>query len=353
MGLLNYREIFHPKGGFMAQMKAALVRKAKGDWEVVDKEIPEPAAGSVRVKVAACGVCHSDMYTKDGLWPGLQFPRSPGHEIAGTVDALGAGVTQWKKGQRVGIGWMGGYCGECLACREGDFVNCKKLQVPGIAYDGGYGQYVVAPAHALAALPEKLSFEEAAPILCAGITTFNALRNSKARAGDLVAIQGIGGLGHFAVQFANKMGFKTVAISSGKDKEALATQLGAHAYIDGAKENPAEKLTAMGGARVILATAPSGKAITPLFNGLGLQGELVVVGASPDLIEVSAMQLIQMSRGIRGWPSGKPQDSEDALNFCALTGVRAMIEKFPLARVAEGYERMMTNKVRFRAVLVH
>ena len=337
----------------MNKMKAVQVTHAKGKLELIEREIPNPGPGEVRVQVKACGVCHSDHYTTDGLWPGLKFPRSPGHEIAGIIDDVGAGVTLWKKGQRVGIGWNGGYCGECNACRRGDFVNCQNGRIPGISYDGGYANFVVAPTVALARLPEKLSFEEAGPILCAGITTFNALRHSGARPGDLVAVQGIGGLGHLAVQFANKMGFHVAAISKGADKQPLVAKLGAHLYIDTEKNDAAKKLTELGGARVILATAPSGKSISPLFDGLGLQGELIVVGASPDPIEVSAMQLIQKTRTLRGWPSGNPADSEDALNFAVLTGVRAMIETFPLEKAAEGFDRMMTNKARFRAVLVH
>lgn len=334
-------------------MKVAQVSRKAGPFEIVEKDIPEPGTGQVRIQAKACGICHSDVLTKEGLWPGVQYPRSPGHEIAGIVDAVGAGVTAWKKGQRVGLGWNGSYCGECQACRRGDFVSCANLQVPGISFDGGYADYVMAPSKNLAPLPEALTFEEAAPILCAGVTTFNALRNSGAQPPDLVAVQGIGGLGHLGIQFANKMGFKVAAISKGKDKEALARKLGAHVYINADQGDPAAQLTALGGARVILATAPSGKSMSALIGGLGRRGELVVLGAGPDPIEANSFVLISQSRSVQGWASGNPADSEDALNFCALTGVRAMIETFPLAKASEAYDRMMSNKVRFRAVLVH
>jgi D-arabinose 1-dehydrogenase-like Zn-dependent alcohol dehydrogenase len=336
-----------------AAMKAVQVGKKGGAFEVVERDRPEPGPGQVRIEVKACGICHSDFFTKEGLWPGVQYPRSPGHEIAGVIDGVGQGVTGWPKGKRVGLGWAGAFCGECLPCRHGDFVLCTTLQVPGIHFDGGYSHYVIAPANALASLPEALSFEEAAPILCAGVTTFNALRHTSARPGDLVAIQGIGGLGHLGIQFANKMGFKVAAISRGKDKEAFAKKLGAHVYIDAEKGDPAAQLTSFGGARVILATAPSGKSMTALFNGLGYLGELLTIGGSPEPVEVSPIQLITQERSMRGWASGSPIDSEETLNFCALTGVRAMIETFPLEKAADAYDRVMSNKVRFRAVLVH
>lgn len=334
-------------------MRAAQVSRKGGSFEIVQKEIPSPGRGEVRIKVKACGVCHSDLMTIENLWPGIVYPRSPGHEIAGVVDAVGDEVTGWKKGQRVGLGWNGRYCGECQPCRRGDFVNCVILQIPGIHFDGGYANYVIAPSRNLAPLPDALSFEEAAPILCAGITTFNAMRNSGAQPPALVAIQGIGGLGHLGIQFANKMGFKVAAISRGKDKESLARKLGAHLYIDADQGDPAAQLKSLGGARVILATAPSGKSMTPLFGGLGLRGVMITIGASPDPIEVSSVQLINQTRRLQGWPSGNPADSEDALNFCALTGVRPMIETFPLDKVSEAFDRMMSNKVRFRAVLMH
>jgi D-arabinose 1-dehydrogenase-like Zn-dependent alcohol dehydrogenase len=336
-----------------AAMKAAQVGKKGGPLEIVQREIPQPGYGEVRIEVKACGICHSDMLTKEGLWPGIQYPRSPGHEVAGVIDAVGSGVTNWPKGKRVGLGWTGSFCGECIPCRNGEFVHCQKLGVPGIHFDGGYSHFVIAPANAMAALPEALSFEEAAPILCAGVTTFNALRSSSAKPGDLVAIQGIGGLGHLGVQFANKMGFNVAAISRGKDKEAFAKKLGAHVYVDADKGDPAAQLTAMGGAQVVLATAPNSKAMSALVNGLCFHGELLVIGAAPEAIEVSPFQLIPLGLSIRGWASGSPIDSEEALNFCALTGVRPMIETFPLEKAGEALERTLSNKVRFRAVLVH
>lgn len=320
-------------------------------FDLVERDIPSPQSKQVRIKIKATGVCHSDCYTLQGSFPGVQLPRIPGHEIAGIIDEVGPDIHSWKEGQRVGVGWSGIRCNECLSCRRGDFITCEKHKVTGIHYDGGYAQYMIAPIEALAAIPDEISFEEAGPLLCAGITTFNSLRHSQAKPGDLVAIQGIGGLGHLAIQFANKMGFKTVAISGGSDKEALAKKLGAHIYIDGEKENVATSLNKLGGARVILATAPSGKAITPLIDGLGNQGQLVIVGASMDPIGVSAMQLIGLRRSIQGWPSGTAVDSEDALRFCAQTGVRPMIEVFPLEKAAQAYEHMMSNKARFRCVL--
>ena len=335
----------------MPKMKVVQVAKPGGNFEVVDRDIPKPGLNQVRIQVKACGVCHSDMYAKEGLWPGTQYPRAPGHEIAGIIDETGPGVTRWKKGQRVGVGWAGGFCGECNACRRGFFVNCQNLQVTGLSFDGGYAEYVIAPREALAAIPDALLFEEAAPLLCAGVTTFNSLRHTGARAGDLVAIQGIGGLGHLGVQFSNKMGFHTVAISKGKDKEPLARKLGAHVYLDTDKCNPAEELQKLGGAQVILATAPNAKATSPLIDGLCITGELVVVGASMDPMEISSLQLIRATRTVRGWPSGSSVDSEDTMKFCALTGIRPMIEKFPRENATQAYEKMITNKVRFRAVL--
>lgn len=338
----------------MERMKSVAVNEAH-QFDVVQKEVPIPKSGEVRIKVMACGVCHSDIYTKEGLWPNIQYPRIPGHEVAGIIDEIGptisSSTSKWKKGQAVGVGWAGRLCGQCTPCRRGEFVCCENHQVTGIHYDGGYAQYMIAPVEALAAIPEGLSFEEAAPLLCAGVTTFNALRNSGARPGDRVAILGIGGLGHLAVQFANKMGFETVAISRGEDKKSLAKKLGAHVYLDTEKDAVAE-LNKMGGARVILATAPSGKAITPFVEALGLRGELVIVGASTDPIEISARQLIPLKRTIRGWASGSSIDSEEAMKFCVLTGVRALIEKFPLEKAADAYQQMISNKAKFRAVLV-
>jgi D-arabinose 1-dehydrogenase-like Zn-dependent alcohol dehydrogenase len=335
----------------IAPMKAAQVPKPGADFEIVEREIPNPGAGQVRVKVQACGVCHSDSFTKEGQWPGIQYPRVPGHEIAGIVDELGAGVTEWKKGQRVGVGWHGGHDGTCLYCQRGDFRNCVNMQVPGISYDGGYQQYMVAPSNAVVAMPGGLGDVEAAPLLCAGITTYNALRRSGAMPGDLVAIQGIGGLGHLGIQFANKFGYKVVAIGRGSENAALAKKLGASVYIDSKAANAAEELQKLGGAQVILATAPSSKAMSELINGLGPNGKLIVIGAAFDPIEVTPVQLITGSRTIQGWASGTPADEEDTLRFAELSGVRPMIETYPLEKAAEAYARMMSGKAQFRVVL--
>src|SRR5438034_4067751 len=310
----------------IAPMKVAQVPKAGGDFEIVEREIPKPGPGQVRIKVQACGVCHSDVLTKEGLWPGIQYPRVPGHEVAGIVDEVGAGVTEWKTGQRAGVGWHGGHDGTCLACRRGDFGNCQTMKIAGISYDGGYQQYMVAPMEALAAIPESLSNTEAAPLLCAGITTFNALRHSGAFPGDLVAVQGIGGLGHLGVQFARKFGYKVAAIGRGSENATLAKKLGAEVYIDSGSTNAAEALQKLGGARVILATAPSSKAMSELIDGLGPNGKLIVIGAAFDPIEVTPIQLISGSRTIQGWAAGTPADSEDTLRFAELSGVRPMIE---------------------------
>ncbi len=333
-------------------MKVALIPKAGADFQVVEREIPTPGAGQVRIRVQACGICHSDVITKEGVaWPGLEYPRVPGHEVAGIIDELGAGVSSWKKGQRVGVGWHGGQDGTCLQCRRGDFRNCRNLKIPGISYDGGYQEYMVAPVEALAAIPEGLNDAEAAPLLCAGITTFNALRHSGALPSDLVAVQGIGGLGHLGVQFANKFGYKVAAIGRGSENAAFAKKLGASVYIDSEATNAAEELQKMGGAQVILATAPSSKAMSELIDGLGPNGKLMVIGAAFDPIEVTPMQLISGSRTIQGWAAGTPTDSEDTLRFAELTGVRPMIETYPLEKAAEGYARMMSGNARFRVVL--
>jgi len=332
-------------------MKVAQISKAGADFEIVEREIPKPGAGEVLIKVQACGVCHSDVLTKEGAWPGIQYPRVPGHEVAGIIDELGAGVSEWKKGQRVGVGWHGGQDGTCLSCRRGDFRNCRNLKIAGISYDGGYQQYMVAPVEALAAIPESLSDVEAAPLLCAGITTFNALRHSGAMPGDLVAVQGIGGLGHLGIQFANKFGYKVVAIGRGSENAALAKELGANVYIDSKSTNAAEELQKLGGAQAILATAPSSKAMSELVNGLGPNGKLMVVGATFDAIEVTPIQLISGSRTIQGWAAGTPSDSEDTLRFAELTGVRPMIETYPLEKAAEAYARMMSGNAQFRVVL--
>ncbi|MEQ1474452.1 MAG: alcohol dehydrogenase [Candidatus Acidiferrum sp.] len=335
----------------MAKMKVAQISGPGAEFELVDREIPSPAAGQVRIRVQACGVCHSDSFTKEGHWPGITYPRVPGHEIAGVIDELGSGVTGWTKGQRVGVGWHGGQDGVCLSCRRGDFGNCEKLLIPGISYDGGYAEYVVVPVQALAAMPDALDPAEAAPLLCAGITTFNALRHSGALPGDLVAVLGIGGLGHLGIQFASKFGYRTVAIGRGPENAARAKKLGAVEYIDSQATNGAQALKKMGGARVILATAPSSKAMTELIDGLGPHGTLLVVGASMDPIEATPVQLITGARTIQGWSSGIPTDSEDTLRFSEMTGVRPLIEKYPLAKAAEGYARMMSGKAEFRVVL--
>ncbi|HXN17704.1 MAG TPA: alcohol dehydrogenase [Candidatus Binatus sp.] len=335
----------------IAPMKAAQVPKPGGDFEIVEREIPKPQVGHVRVKVQACGVCHSDVLTKEGQWPGIQYPRVPGHEIAGIVDELGEGVTAWKKGQRVGVGWHGGHDETCLYCRRGDFGNCVNMQIPGISYDGGYQQYMVAPANALVAMPDSLNNVEAAPLLCAGITTYNALRHSGAMPGDLVAIQGIGGLGHLGIQFANKFGYKVAAIGRGSENAALAKKLGAQVYIDSQSTKAAEELQKLGGAQAILATAPSSKAMSELIDGLRPNGKLMVIGATFDPMEVTPIQLISGSRTIQGWASGTPADEEDTLRFAELSGVRPMIETYPLEKAAEGYARMMSGKAQFRVVL--
>src|SRR5881398_2356784 len=335
----------------MPKMKVAQVPKAGADFEIVEREIPQPGPGQVRIRVQACGVCHSDMLTKEGVWPGIVYPRVPGHEVAGVIDQAGAGVTQWKKGQRVGVGWHGGQDGTCLACRRGDFVNCANLKVSGISYDGGYQEYMLAPVEALARMPESLDAAEAAPLLCAGITTFNALRHSGALPSDLVAVQGIGGLGHLGIQFASKFGYKVAAIGRGSENAALAKKLGASVYIDSVATNAAAELQKLGGARVILATAPSSKAMSELIDGLGPNGKLVVIGATFDPIEVTPIQLISGSRTIQGWAAGTSADSEDTLNFAELSGVRPMIETYPLEKAAEAYERMLSGKAQFRVVL--
>jgi D-arabinose 1-dehydrogenase-like Zn-dependent alcohol dehydrogenase len=332
-------------------MKVAQISKPGADFEIVEREIPEPGAGQVRIKVLACGICHSDVLTKEGLWPGIQYPRVPGHEVAGIIDELGPGVSAWTQGQRVGVGWHGGQDGTCRACRRGDFRNCRNVKIPGISYDGGYQQYMVAPVEALAAIPESLSAIEAAPLLCAGITTFNSLRHSGAVPGDLVAVQGIGGLGHLGIQFAHKFGYRVAAIGRGSENAALARELGANAYIDSKATNAAQELQKLGGAQVILATAPSSKAMSELIDGLGPNGKLMVIGGALDPIEVTPIQLIFGSRTIQGWSSGTPADSEDTLQFAELTGVRALIETYPLERAAEAYARMLSGDAQFRVVL--
>jgi len=335
----------------IAPMKAAQISKGGADFQTVEREIPKPGVGHVRIKVQACGVCHSDVFTKEGQWPGIQYPRVPGHEIVGIIDELGDGVSEWKKGQRAGVGWHGGHDGTCLACRRGDFGNCRNLKIPGISYDGGYEEYMVAPVEALTAIPEGLGDVEAAPLLCAGITTYNALRHSGALPGDLVAVQGIGGLGHLGIQFANKFGYKVAAIGRGSENAPLAKKLGASVYIDTKATNAAEELQKLGGAQVVLATAPSSKSMSALVDGLGPNGRLMVVGVAFDPLEVTPVQLITGSRTIQGWAAGTPADAEDTLRFAELTGVRPMIETYPLAKAAEAYARMMSGHAQFRVVL--
>jgi D-arabinose 1-dehydrogenase-like Zn-dependent alcohol dehydrogenase len=332
-------------------MKAAQIPKSGAEFQIVEREIPEPGAGHVRIKVQACGVCHSDSLTVEGAWPGIQYPRIPGHEVAGIIDEVGAGVSAWEKGQRVGVGWHGGQDNTCRECRRGDFRNCQNLKIPGISYDGGYQQYMVAPIEALVSIPDSLNDVEAAPLLCAGITTYNALRHSGALPGDLVAIQGIGGLGHLGVQFANKFGYKVAAIGRGSENAGLAKKLGATVYIDSKATNAAEELQKLGGAKVVLATAPNSKAMSELINGLGPNGKLVVIGATFDPIEVAPVQLIGGSKTIQGWAAGTPADSEDTLRFAELSGVRPMIETYPLEKAAEAYARMMSGNAQFRVVL--
>ena len=335
----------------MSRMKAVQVSKPGGNFEIVERPIPEPARGQVRIKVEACGICHSDALVKEGHWPGIQYPRVPGHEIAGRIDAVGADVTLWKRGQRVGVGWHGGHDFTCEACRRGDFLLCQVGKITAISFDGGYAEYMIANAEAVAAIPDDLPADQAAPLLCAGITVYNSLRNSGARGGDLVAVQGIGGLGHLGIQYARQMGFRTVAIGRGGDKGPLARKLGAHEYVDTSAGAPAEALQKLGGARVILATAPDSKAISALVDGLAANGKLVIVGASPEPLTITPLQLIGARRSIQGWPSGTAKDSEDTMQFSALTGVRPMIERYPLEKAADAYQQMISGKARFRVVL--
>src|SRR2546421_4465417 len=333
-------------------IKAAQIGKAGGDFELVEREIPEPGARQVRVKVEACGICHSDVLVKEGLWPGLQYPRVPGHEIAGRIDAVGDNVTPWKSGQRVGVGWHGGHCFVCEQCRRGDFAMCVNRKVTGIDFDGGYAEYIIAPATALAAIPDELPAEEAGPLMCAGVTVFNALRKSGARAGEVVAVQGIGGLGHLGIQYARRMGFETVAINRGNDKEPLARKLGAHHYIDSSATDAVTELQKLGGASVILATAPNAQAISALVEGLSPSGKLLVPAAPAEPLTINVLSLIMGRRSVAGWYSGTANDSQDTMEFSAPNDVQPMIEKYSLDRVAEAYEQMHSGKVRFRVVLV-
>jgi D-arabinose 1-dehydrogenase-like Zn-dependent alcohol dehydrogenase len=333
------------------KMKAAQISSGGGDWEIVEREIPEPGIGQVRVKVEACGICHSDVLVKDGLWPGLQYPRVPGHEVAGRIDAIGDAVVQWSNGQRVGVGWHGGHCFVCEQCRRGDFAMCIKRKVTGFDFDGGYAEYMIAPSNAVAVIPDEMPAEEAGPFMCAGVTVYNGLRNSGARAGDVVAVHGIGGLGHLGVQYARQMGFDTVAINRGNDKQELAEKLGAHHYIDATATDVVAELQKLGGARVILATAPSAQAISALVDGLAPGGLLLVPAAPPDPLSINTLSLILKRSSVAGWYSGTAKDSQDTLEFSALSDVHPMIEKYPLEQVAEAYEQMHSGRVRFRVVL--
>lgn len=332
-------------------MRIVQVRQAGGPLEIGQREIPTPSAGQVRIKVHACGICHSDSFTKEGTFPGVQLPRVPGHEVIGVIDAMGPGVPDWREGQRVGVGWHGGHCGHCQSCRRGDFITCATGQIPGISFDGGYAEYIVVPFSVLALVPDALSSATAAPLMCAGVTTFNSLRHSGAVAGDLVAVIGIGGLGHLAVQYAAKMGCRTVAIARGQDKAALARKLGAHFYIDSSTQDVSAELSRLGGAKVILTTATSGKAASVAIGGLGIDGTLIVLGAAHDPIEVPPMKIIGHRKAVKGWPSGTAMDSQDTMNFSAATGIAPMIETMPLERASEAYDRMMSGAARFRMVL--
>jgi D-arabinose 1-dehydrogenase-like Zn-dependent alcohol dehydrogenase len=336
----------------MPKMRAVQVPNAKEAFQLVEREIPDPPAGAVRIKVQACGICHSDEYAKEGSRPGITYPRVPGHEIAGVIDAVGTGVLGREVGQRVGVGWHGGHCGYCNSCLRGDFVTCSKgRQITGLTCDGGYTDYMLISAAALAAIPDQISATDAAPLLCAGVTTFNALRNSGARPGDIVAILGLGGLGHLGVQFAAKMGFETVAIARGKDKEPFAKTLGATHYIDSESQKVAPELEKLGGARVILSTVTSGKAVNAVLGGMGINGKTILVGNPDEPLEITGRLLIAGRRSISGWPSGSPIDSQDTLAYCALTGIRPMTEVYSLERAPEAYERMQSGKARFRVVL--
>ncbi len=336
----------------MAKMRVVQVPKAKGPFEIVEREIPQPGPGDVRIKVQACGVCHSDSLTKDGLFPNIAYPRIPGHEVAGVVDAIGDGVKGWKLGDRVGVGWYGGHCGYCDSCRRGNFGLClMDRQVTGISHDGGYAEYMLTPAVTLALIPDEVSAVDAGPLMCAGVTTFNSLRNSGVGPGEVVAVLGIGGLGHLGVQFAAKGGFKTVAIARGADKAELAKKLGAHVYIDSDKQDVAAELLKLGGAKTILATATSADAMSAAFGGLGIDGKLMVLGVPDSAIQVNPLTAVFSRAAVRGWYSGSSIDSQDTLRFSALTGVRPMTQVFPLEKVNEAYDAMMNGTVRFRAVL--
>lgn len=333
------------------RMRAVVVPEPGANFELVQREIPTPGPGEVRIRVQACGICHSDAVVKEGSWPDLQYPLIPGHEVAGVVDAAGPDVDAWSQGDRVGVGWHGGHCFTCDPCRRGDFINCENGAVTGVTRDGGFADYMLARSEAVAAIPEAVEPAHAAPLLCAGITTFNALRNTDAGPGDLVAVQGIGGLGHLGVAYAAEMGFRVAAVSRGTEKREEALELGADHYVDSRAEDPAERLAALGGARVILATAPNSDAVSALVGGLGIDGRLLVVAAEEEPVEVSPMELIMGRKSVSGWPSGDARDSQDTLEFSAARDVRPEIEEFDLAEAGEAYDRMMAGDVRFRSVL--
>jgi D-arabinose 1-dehydrogenase-like Zn-dependent alcohol dehydrogenase len=335
----------------MPKMKVAVVPKAGGDFQIEEREIPQPGAGEVRIKVEACGICHSDMLVKNGGFPGQQYPRVPGHEVVGVVDEMGSAVTEWKKGDRVGVGWHGGHCFVCDSCRRGDFITCQNEQITGITRDGGYTQYMLARHEAVAQVPAGMDAAEGGPLMCAGVTTFNALRNSGARPGDLVGVQGIGGLGHLGIQYAARSGYRVVAIGRGPENGALAKKLGAFAYVDSKAGKVADELKKLGGVKVLLATAPNAKAMSETIDGLGVGGKLLVVGAPFEPLEVSVFSLLIPRRGIQGWPSGTARDSQDTLEFSQFSGVKPMIEKYPLEKVKEAYERMESGHAQFRVVL--
>jgi NADPH2:quinone reductase len=332
-------------------MQAAVVPEAGGEFELREREIPDPAADEVRVAVDACGICHSDVFVTEGTYPGVTYPRVPGHEIAGRVDAVGDDVTRWSAGDRVGVGWHGGHCFTCDPCRRGDFQQCENGEITGLTYDGGYAEYATVPAEALAAIPDALDAVDAAPLLCAGVTTFNALRNTDARPGDLVAVLGVGGLGHLGVQYAHAAGFETVAISRSPDKEDLATDLGADHFVDASATDPAERLQELGGADVVLATAPASDAIAGAVGGLGTDGTVLVAGVPEAAVPVDAVTLIGVRGAVAGWASGHARDSQDTLEFSALREVTPQVETFPLSDVETAYDRMLENEARFRVVL--
>jgi len=335
----------------MPKMHAMVVREAKGRLVAEERELPDPGVGEMRLRVEACGVCHSDVLTVEGLWPGIQYPRIPGHEVIGVVDALGSGVTGWSVGERAGVGWFGGSCGYCRRCRRDTAFACENVhEVTGVTRDGGYATHVIALASSVARVPDDLDSIQSAPLLCAGVTTFNALRHSGAGPGDLVAVHGVGGLGHLGIQYAARQGFRTVAVNRGRDKEALARELGASDYIDSAAEDPAKALTAMGGAKAILATVTNGPAMQAIAGGLGPNGVMMVIGAVGPLT-VNSLDLIGKSAGIQGWYSGVARDSEDTLLFSRMNKVASMNEVYPLSKAQDAYDRMMSGKARFRVVL--